>query len=630
MVLEDNSAGGSNPKACISIAVAILFLIAVPGTVITPFAEEEVELSSYESFQLLKEEQTGTDSPLSRDRITSQTRGEGYPTAPFPRIHDDGRPEDEGPSPKPQGGNPLMEGLSQPPYNTGGGYSWTTDSLGEYQVGATNEYWIGDQNGNGRIEWVVYYFYRPNSVNGLDDDGDGCVDELTHGFTTGQIGCDNIPDAMVYFETGFLAIPGGSNGDMILVVDYFGQYPSLKLFKIGVTPRWQAYALRGVYLSPHFVGDFIPYYSMESLNGVNANPEMDNDRLDYYVGSIDVRGFPARTPTDRACSAGMRSYFGSSFQREDGWIVVSYELWESFDDQDWNGDGDKADYVASYYTINPLTGDCRIGVNGGVYGWFPMNSGTVLITGYTLESGDSRDWNGDGDMFDMVSLWHDINSTWNMRGRIYRSQTYQPSFISLLARKRFGFGFWGNTVSYVSYQHYPLKFGGAYYKYMGYPQYYKTFYWLSADEDGDPHTLLPSYEVAYGQPAGTYGGKCIHIYASEFYMQRAGVRLIGNKADCNGDGDYYDFWCQGVFCPYETGLGGVWVTEANVSGVHHPYGLPGRHVKFRCADYVVEDSEGRVAIPFFVTEIESGMDLDGDAILSNNYIHLSYLFRIPN
>jgi len=507
----------------------------------------------------------------------------------------------------------LWQKLSQPPYNTGGGYSMdSTSSVGEYQVGDTHEYFIGDQNGNGVLEWVSYYFHRPDSVNGIDDDGDGCVDELSYGDSTGQIGCDLVPDAMVYFETGILPRLAGKNADVVVLLDLQGGEWLLKTHKIGAMPRWHSYMLRGIFYFPQAFGDFISYYSWEYLFGVNSNPEMDNDMRDQFVGNIDIRGFPVRSPVNHLCSAGRQLYMGAAFQRYDGWVVTSYELVEQYDDHDWNGDGDKDDYVAAYYAVDPNSGGCRQGVNGGVYGRNLKNSGYVLTAGYTWESSDMRDWDGDGDEYDVVLLWHDINSSWPLKGRIYASFTYTAPI------PEFGFGFWGIHTSYGQFPTFPLRFGGSYSRYIG-SIGYRTYFWVASDEDGDPQTELPSYEISSGRTVGNVGGRCTVIYAKEYEL----------GTDVNGDVDYHDL-VTGIFCPDRHSGGGSWIVDPD--GYSSPW-LDLGYMYYSPSEFVVEDSLGQVALPFFAYEPHAscgpGVDLNGNNILEYVYIHLSYLFEMP-
>ncbi|UCD91645.1 MAG: hypothetical protein JSV43_05185 [Methanobacteriota archaeon] len=601
-------------KAGISVIIVALFLIAVPGGVVDQSVVEEGDVSSlspYEAYVQWTSEQARVRSELLEIGQYTETSMPGYLNAAFPEIAPDGRPIGFHSSDLPE--SPLLwENFTKPPYNTGGGYSLeATSSLGEYQVGHTHEYYIGDQNGNGIEEYVVYYFHRPSSINGIDDDGDGCVDEPTYGNSTNQTGCDLVPDAMTYFETGGLPYLGGSNGDLVVFIDWASEFLLMKIFKIGVSTPWMAYKYRGPLYYPQIVGDFVSYYSTEYLSNVNANPEMDNDRLDYLVGSIDVRGFPDRAPVNYVCSAGRQHYGGATYLRDDGWIVGSYSLLEHHDNHDWNGDGDTLDEVAAYYAVDPVTGSCRQGVNGGVAGYIPINRGTIMTPMHTGELYDNRDWNNDGDLSSYVMLYHDINSTWQWKGKIYSSITYTAPV------PRWGFGWWAvYHDGYPPGYRFPLEFGGTFNKYA-YPYGYKTYFWLIDDEDGDRHTSLPAYEIGIGYLGGTVGGRCIIINARE--------QDLGE--DINRDGDFFDI-VAGIFCPHKTGGGGNWIVENPAAG--HPWIYVGYYTYLRYTDYVLEDSEGRVAIPFICNEYYVNVDLDGDEQISTVWIHISYLFKIPN
>jgi hypothetical protein len=302
----------------------------------------------------------------------------------------------------------------------------------------------------------------------------------------------------------------------------------------------------------------------------------------------------------------------ATFKRDDGWVVTSYELVEQFDDHDWNGDGDRDDHVAAYYAVNPVSGSCRQGVNGGVFGLYPKNSGYVLTPHFTSESGDNRDWNADGDEWDRVLLWHDINSTWYLKGRIYTSFTFTAPVPS------FGFGFWGMYAAHGPLNTFPLRFGGSYTQYMG--MYgYRTYFWVTSDEDGNPQTELPLYLVTNGRTNGNVGGRCMVISAIEHEV----------AIDVNGDGDYQDP-ITGIFCPGKNGGGGRWVIDPELP-FGSSYWKDLGYVYFAPADFVVEDSQGQVALPFFAYEHAYGgvdVDLNGNLTLDRVYIHLSYLFTM--
>jgi hypothetical protein len=609
------------PRAVISMFVALLFLMAVPGGVIDPNLSDdgsELTLSPIEAFEIWKSEEARIESQLPDGGHNSPTPSSNIPSGPYPEISPDGRPMGNDP-PRPQS-TPFWQNLSTPPNNTGGGYSYDSrSSLGEYQVGATSELYIGDVNGNGVLEGVSYYFHRPSSINGLDDDGDGCIDELTYGDSTGQTGCDMIPDAMVYFETGAMPVLGGSNGDLIVLTDYVVGGMNIEIFKIGASVEWNAHRMRGLTFSPYVVGDFISYYAYEEHTNINANPEMDNDLSDMYVGSIDARMFPMRSPVNHVCSAGKQLSYGSTHMRQDGWIVGGYNLIESFDDHDWNGDGDIKDEVVAYYAVDPITGGCRQGVNGGVAGFGALNRGTILTPLRTSEYGDNRDWNNDLDLMDAAYLYLDINSTWPLKGRIYTSYTYTAPV------PQWGFGWWAMYNDDSFYYSFPLAFGGIYTRYIGPPQQFKSYFWLINDEDGDRHTKLPGYEIEYGQTGGTFGGSCALIYAREWYLDK----------DVTGDGDKQDT-VSSIFCPNVTGGGGVWVTKGPIIDGNQTYWEFQGYYYYRFADYIVEDSQGKVAMPFFVCEGDGDfdcapVDLDGDNqwVIPNRRIHLSYLFEMP-
>lgn len=616
-------------------------MVATAFAVVATAEDEQVstELSAkqaYEEWLMFKEMEYRNGEKISPtnamdDRFT-------YTDGPYPEIGPNGAPVDVTPT---ANGNYFVcpvcmwnKGEPNEGYaaesNPGGGYSYdATGAAGDFTVGDTHEVWIGDQDGNGILEWISYFHYKPWDENGVDDDGDGCVDERTFGASSGQSGCDRVPDSFVYFETGGLPDAGGDDGSLISLVDWYTE-GTTEIFRAFQSLPWiGAYKFRTRVYYPQIAGEHIAYYAYEGSNGINANPEMDSDQSDWYVGNIDARGFPAIPPTDHACSAGYELYMGITFQREDGIVVTSYELWESYDSHDWNGDGDQYDYVSAYYVVDPVSGDCRQGVNTGVYGWYPRNTGTVLTPGYTFESGDSRDWNGDGDTTDLVLLWHNIEArsdlaqSWPLVGPMYTSYTYTS------AVPTWGFGWWGRYVSYGQFQTFPLKFGGSYYLYMGYPQYYKTFFFLTADEDSSHTTDLPGYEITYGMPSASPGGVGVQIYTGEIYMQYAGVKLIGNRADCNGDGDYYDYWCEITAFPDETGGTFSWLEYDGTKYAQGQYATP---LPFYVIRYVYYSSDGNarghVTMPGFTYEGTVREDSNGNNIIDYFYGHNNFQFTL--
>jgi hypothetical protein len=537
-----------------------------------------------------------------RDELAA-SNAPSIPEKPYLQKDDDGSPLADIPSETPlQWPDCISDTICN---NIFAGHNYVpTDGGGDYVVGEGYEEYIGDQNGNGILERVVFYLYIPWMSDGIDNDADGCVDEGT------GWGCDSIADGMVIYETGWGPRVGGDDGTLLFNLDWFSDSPGIEIFRVSVSSRWQAYKVRGHMLFPSIAGEFISYYGYEGVNGVNANPEMDNDYIDWYVGNIDARDFPQRPPRDQACSAGTQSHIDITFKRSDGWVVTSYSLTESYDDFDWNGDGDKIDDVASYYAVNPNVGNCRIGVNGAVQGIDVRNKGHVMIPAYSNEDSDNRDWNSDGDKFDTVSLYHDIDSSWNYRGRIYSSYTYNPLVIS---RQTFGFGWWALYGGYDTIKAIPLKFGMTYDRYVGMSQgYYHTRFSLVSDEDFDRHTYLPEHHIGYGNPINVHGGECIHIQAREYYLNYAGIRLIGGIADGNGDGDMSDI-LNYIFCPYSSGGGGSFVVDPGSKYAKGYYEAP---IPFLWESYYNPlgnfEINSHVTLPIILYEGWIHDDCDGD------------------
>lgn len=557
---------------------------------------------------------------LSRSTGKEDPYGFSYLDGPYPNAQDNGAHGTDPPDglPMPWGSHFVsdifvLDNFLYPPFDidTGGG---------NFLLGDVHEQWIGDQNGNGLLEWVVFFYYLPWEEDGLDNDGDGCVDEKTGSVWDDPTPCDLVPDAAVIYETGGLPSLGGEIGDLFVNVDWYSDLEATEIYRAFVSPRWFAYRLRGIVYYPQLAGEFISYHAHEGINGVNANPEMDRDMSDMYVGSIDARMFPAKAPVNRACSAGNQFFVGITYQRNDGWVVTSYELGEMYDNHDWNGDGDKSDWVVAYYATDPRGGNCRLNaVNTGVVGGNPKNTGIILTPGYTFESSDFRDWNGDGDRFDTLNLYHEINSSWSLKGRVYRSFTFTTSVPT------WGFGWWAVYNDYYQFQIFPLEFGGTYYRYVGWSGgYYNVFWWLVSDEDGNRHTTLPQHYLDIGQPSGTIAGRCVLISAREYYLEYAGVNLVGGIADGNGDGDTMDF-LNYIFCPDRTDGGGDYIVEATSKFAKGLYQDP---MPFIWLGYVYYGNwvviEGTVLVPFFRSEYDLNDDCNGDLIISHLYCYQYY------
>ncbi|MEE9116626.1 MAG: hypothetical protein V3U09_07000, partial [Thermoplasmata archaeon] len=532
-----------------------------------------------------------------------------YMDGPYPTFEDDGSPP--GTQHMPWGSHFVSDQNYVPPSNPGGWYS--TDNMGgagEFSGGDHHEQFIiGDQNGNGILEWIAGFSYRPFGEDGIDNDGDGCIDEKTFGVWDGQTGCDLIPDQITFYETGGLVDSGGDTGDLMTNVDWWSAIRATEVYRAFVSPKWMAYQLRGYTQYPQMAGEFISYYAYESNNGVNANPEMDSDMSDSYVGLIDARGFPARPPVDRACAAGYRLYMGVIFQRDDGWVIVSWDLYEYADAHDWNGDGDTNDRVAAYMAIDPATGNCRDNaVNIGVYGVYQTTSGDIVTPMYTYENNDGRDWDGDGTRFEYQKIYHDVSSTWAMKGKMYTSFTFTASVPA------WGFG-WNALYESGTYRTYPLKFGVGFQKYISPIQ--RTYIALLDDEDFNRATYLPQYYIGYGMPVQALGGECLQIVNYEFQLYNAGIQLMpGRMGDANGDGDSSDF-AIGYYCPEKSGGGGSWIVEPTSKFAQGLYATPIPFVMG--GQYIYYDAGGvaggLVMTPISTYEAQQHDDLDGDLVI---------------
>jgi hypothetical protein len=497
---------------------------------------------------------------------------------------------------------------------------------GDFLVGEVHESWIGDQNGNGIVEWLVFFLYFPWFEDDIDNDGDGCVDErIIKGAWDGHVNCDSVPDAVVLYETGGNPILGGDNADLFVSLDWYSGIERVEVFRAFASIPWNAYRMRSVILYPQIAGEFISYYAQESINNINANPEMDSDRYDWYVGNIDARRFPRVAPINYVCSAGYQSPSGSTFKRSDGWVVTSFELSEHFDDHDWNGDGDTSDRVAAYYAIDPNSGKCRENVvNTGVSGVYPRNTGLIMTPGHTYQNTDSRDWNQNGNLYEYSMLYHDINSTWSMKGRAYISFTFTSPV------PPWGFGWSAIYTDDFQSENHPLEHGGSYVKYVG-PMngYYHSYFFLTSDEDGDRHTELPGYFIDFGRPVGTLAGRCVVILARELFMEYAGVDLIGNQADGNGDGDTSDV-LGFIYCPNKSGGGGNYVIEPTSKYAQGLYSDPIPFIWLgNIFNPVPNEYNGYSTLIIYRTGMELHDDCDGRLQVTFSYCYVFYTVALP-
>ncbi|MFQ5884554.1 MAG: hypothetical protein ACE5IO_05575, partial [Thermoplasmata archaeon] len=205
-----------------------------------------------------------------------------------------------------------------------------------------------------------------------------------------------------------------------------------------------------------------------------------------------------------------------------------------------------------------------------------------------------------------------------MAGKVYTSFTFTASVPA------WGFGWWA-LYDTTTYRTYPLKFGVGFQRWVGYPQYYRTTLVLTADEDGNRHTMLPRYDVSMGYPGQALGGECLFINNREPYLRYSNIWLMptGIAGDANGDGRAFQFAIL-IFCPDETGGGGQFVVEETSKYAQGLYITPIPFVMTITYSYYYDaagTAGGLVMIPgnqyepyFFVD------DLDGDLVVrSGNY-----------
>lgn len=498
-------------------------------------------LSSQRMQREMSERRVTNPLSLSNDNSFS------YESGPFPIANDDGSiPGINSVS--------LVELFNNPPYFIGNGME-VTDAYEYYVVGDAHEMHFGDLNGDDILGWATFYFDMGLSVNGVDDDGDGCVDETSHETPDG-IQCDTVPDAVVFFGVGGLP---KIDGDLVAYVDwYFGG--GLKLFRIGASPRWVGQSIRGFSgFFSNLVGDFVVFHGDEASENVNVNKAIgDKDLEDWFVGIIDARGFPGRPPKKHYCRTTAYHSDGGAYERQDGSIVVPFQLWEPSDeapgyDNDYNDDGDTFDKVIAYFIVNPRSGKCKKFVNTGVAGDYLDVAENVITAGKVYENVDSRDWNNDGSMYNHLPVWHDVTSTEKMAGGPYFGHTFrtpvprgppgQPD--------SYGFGFTGLFVDRdIGFHLWPMEFGATYELYVGYPNYYEAHYGNIMEEDGKQWTELPGHPLGV-RLISAVGGTCIFVWYSEDRLD----------ADVNGDGDKLD-GVSAVYCPDPNVPGtGKWESE---------------------------------------------------------------------
>ncbi len=516
-----------------------------------------------------------------------------YESGPFPIANDDGSLP---------GTNSLTieELMDNPPYLIGYGLE-AYGASGYYVVGTGHEQYLGDINNDGLITWLAYYFDMGLSVNGVDDDGDGCIDEVTNMTPDGQQ-CDTVPDAVVFFSTG---VAMDISGDLIVYGTTYEDMNFVGFFRIGASPRWVPGGIRlaGPVYYPSFSGEFVSYSAAESWHNVNVNKAIgDKDLQDHFIGLIDARKFPSRPPKHHYCRTGFPIYSGYSYEREDGSVVVTFELREYYDeapgyDNDYNDDGDAMDRVIGYFIVNSHSGKCKKFVNTGVAGQYPQNAGNIIASGIVYEGADQRDWNNDGDMIDYVSVWHDVTSTEKMAGDPYFGYTFRMPVPRGPGGNTasYGFGFTGLfKEEYAEIHSWPMVFGSSYYLYVGYPRYYETYYWHVLDEDWNQWTELPRYFVGYGTPFDSPGRVCVGLWGSE----------SSNEEDFNGDGDMED---SGVafFCP-DPGVPGTGKWEIEPASPNPPWIATGG-----ITYYYSSGGDHLITWPFF--------EMEGSTYVSRNW-----------
>jgi hypothetical protein len=107
------------------------------------------------------------------------------------------------------------------------------------------------------------------------------------------------------------------------------------------------------------------------------------------------------------------------------------------------------------------------------------------------------------------------------------------------------------------------------------------------------------------------------IQAREYYLNYAGVKLMHNMADGNGDYDTYDSLNQ-IFCPDQSGGGGSFVVEPSSKFANGLYVDPMPFIWEGFGYYDMYESVGGVVtIPSYSYEMYKGEDCNGDMILDD-------------
>lgn len=375
-----------------------------------------------------------------------------------------------------------------------------TDSSDEILVGFSNEYDVGDLNGDGVLSTWIWWSDYTYMANGVDNDGDGCVDEQA-----GAPGCDWTPDALIIVDsTSVSAYPNPLIEGTLMAWSYGA---ICYVYRIFVSPGIFPFAIRGVVDVLAIRNEFIAYQSVEAVAGVDVNGDGDSDP---FVGHIDSRGFPARPPINHPAYTGSAavtepaSPYSPISRRVFNGEAYAFSQGEHYDNADYNGDGDKTDFVVAYYEIDLITGGSLSKVNLGVQGWKARIDGETI--GWDAkEEFDDRDWNNDADKKDRIVLYHNINT--GFTGLV--ADELDPLIGAMVVTETVGAQerdriVWSKRLG-PSKEGRPASASDPLVRLFKMP--HKTFYAKIEDEDSDPYTPLPKYKVkGIALPMDTWNG----------------------------------------------------------------------------------------------------------------------------
>lgn len=312
---------------------------------------------------------------------------------------------------------------------------------------------------------------------------------------------------------------------------------------------------------PVISGGTIAFIAWESNLGrdLNGDGDTSDNLLAYYdiaTGSVTyTKEEPHRLNGESKAISGS---------------IITYIVYEWNVGQDYNGDGDKYDFILAYYDISTDT----VTYTSEQPFWSYGNSFDIsenIITFIASERSSGRDLNGDGDRYDVVLAYYDIFS---------------------------------GTVTYTKEQPYYI-YGNSPTISEGVIAYIANEIKLARDSNGDGDMMdnvLAYYDISTGSATYTAeqpyvaGGNCLDISGSIIsYL----INEYDVGRDLNADGDMMD----NLLAYYNISTGSATYTS------EQPYGSNGNRPTL----------SGGV-ITFIVNEDNLGQDLNGDGDTMDNML----------